>query len=107
MFDEALEMRFVGHGGYVRCVAHAGGGKIVTGGIDGRVKVWDVYSGKCLMTMEGHTDKVSAVVVVDGRVISGSNDETMRVWDLESGECKQVIERGGWVFGLCVWWMRA
>ena len=31
MFDEALEMRFVGHVGSVRCVADGGGGRIVRG----------------------------------------------------------------------------
>ena len=55
MFDEALEVRFVGHEGDVWCVADAGGGRIVTGGHDRTLKVWDVYSGKCLMTLEGHT----------------------------------------------------
>ena len=74
----------------------------MTGGYDTTVKVWDVYSGKCLMTLKGHTDRVIAAVVVGGRVISGSIDRTVRVWELESGECKQVIQHYGYVFGLCI-----
>jgi hypothetical protein len=55
--------------------------------------VWDLESGLCLRTLEGHTDVVSSVSVTpDGkRAISGSWDKSLRVWDLESGRCLRTL----------------
>jgi WD40 repeat protein len=59
----------------------AGGGKTL--------RVWDLGSGECLATLEGHTSGVEALAVTpDGRrAVSASRDQTLRVWDLGSGEC--------------------
>jgi len=53
------------------------------------VRVWDVSSGKCMRTLEGHSFGVKAVLWSsdDSRICSGSNDNTVRVWDVSSGEC--------------------
>jgi WD40 repeat protein len=58
------------------------------------VKVWEVESGECLWTLEGHEDDVDAVVVTpDGKwAVTGSEDHTGRVWDLERGACACVLE---------------
>jgi WD40 repeat protein len=41
----------------------------------------------CIMTLEGHTEKVtSCAISSDGRrIVSGSNDHSLKVWDMESG----------------------
>ena len=54
--------------------------------------IWQ--AGRTLCTLEGHTDKVRAVVVLgDGsRALSGSDDKTLRLWDLESGETLRTLE---------------
>jgi tetratricopeptide (TPR) repeat protein len=56
--------------------------------------MWDLDSGEVLHTLEGHTERVSAVVVTsDGsRAVSCSDDETLKVWDLESGEVLHTLE---------------
>eukprot|EP00960_Hanusia_phi_P016832 495533-Hanusia_phi.AAC.1 len=54
------------------------GNKIVTGSVDGTVRVWDVKKGKCLKVFSGHNDRVNSVSMSgDGRrVASGSEDGT-------------------------------
>ena len=56
--------------------------------------LWDLESGQCLRTLEGHTDAVRAVALTpDGRrAVSASDDHTLRLWDLESGQCLRTLE---------------
>jgi WD40 repeat protein len=61
--------------------------RVVSGSLDGTLRVRDLESGQTLQTREMHSDGVRAVVVLDSRrVVSGSEDRTLRVWDVESGE---------------------
>ena len=55
--------------------------------IDNTLKLWDLESGRCIHTLEGHTQEVTVVAVTpDGRqAVSGSDDTTLRVWDLGTG----------------------
>ena len=42
-------------------------GRIISGSGDGRIRVWDLESGRLLRSLNGHTGSVEAVVVtVDG-----------------------------------------
>jgi len=54
---------------------------------------WDLASGEDLMTLEGHTDSVSAVAYTpDGKqIISGSDDRTLRIWDAANGKLVRVL----------------
>jgi WD40 repeat protein len=60
--------------------------------------------GALIRMLEGHTDWVTAVAVVDGgRAVSGSRDGTLRVWDLESGRTLQTLKgHTNWVTALAV-----
>jgi hypothetical protein len=63
------------------------GRKIVAGGLDPTVRVWDARTGKELRRLEGHRGPVWAVTFSpDGRqALSGSFDKSIRLWDLVSG----------------------
>lgn len=70
------------------------GRKAISGTYDGSVKVWDLESGECIRTLEGHSDTTSSVCITpDGRTaVAGCSDGFLIVWDLESGECLRSIE---------------
>ena len=84
---------FSGHAGEVYTVATLPGGQMVaTGSYDRTVKLWDIESGTCLNTFEGHTNMVRAVAAVSPTmIVSGSRDKTVRLWDITTGECVQVL----------------
>ena len=71
-----------------------GGRRVVSASVDRTLKVWDVATGKCVATLEGHSKRVKCVAVFpDGRrVVSGSEDKTLKVWDVETGECVATLE---------------
>ena len=58
------------------------GQRVVTGGKDRAVRVWDALNGTELFTFRGHTLPVEAVAISrDGtRVVSSSGDGSLRVW---------------------------
>jgi WD40 repeat protein len=62
------------------------GSRVASGPDDRTVRVWDVQTGQCEHTLEGHSPSVTSVVFSpDGsRVASGSSDRTVRVWDVAS-----------------------
>ena len=69
------------------------GTKVASGSDDKTVKLWDVTSGECLQTLEGHSDYVKSVSFSpDGtKVASGSWDNTVKLWDVTSGACLQIV----------------
>jgi WD40 repeat protein/serine/threonine protein kinase len=86
--DSAL-LTLEGHGGLVRSVVFSPDGKrLATGSEDGRVRVWDLASGREPLVLTGHaTDVASIAFSPDGRQIaSGSFDRTVRLWDADTGQ---------------------
>jgi WD40 repeat protein/serine/threonine protein kinase len=76
------------------CVAFSPDGKRVVAGIDdGTVKVCDATSGKELLTLQGHSNRVWGLAYShDGkRILTGSTDRTARIWDAATGEMRRVL----------------
>lgn len=65
------------------------GRRAVAGSRYHTLRIWDLKSGECLRTLEGHFGRVDCIrMTPDGaRIVSGSDDKTLRVWDTESGTC--------------------
>ncbi|MEM9367772.1 MAG: DUF4365 domain-containing protein, partial [Planctomycetota bacterium] len=68
---------------------------VLSGSDDNTARVWDLGSGTCRATLEGHSARVWSVSLSsDGQTaLSGSDDNTVRVWDLGSGTYRATLER--------------
>jgi WD40 repeat protein len=64
------------------------GNKFATGSLDRMARIWDMRTGKELLTLRGHEAIVNSVAFSpDGtRLVSGSGDATAKVWDVATGE---------------------
>ncbi|TKC38261.1 hypothetical protein EI555_006542, partial [Monodon monoceros] len=70
---------------------------------NGRIKIWDVYTGKLLLNLVDHTEVVRDLTFApDGSLIlvSASRDKTLRVWDLKDDGNMMKVLRGhqNWVY---------
>ncbi|KAG0048825.1 U3 small nucleolar RNA-associated protein 13, partial [Linnemannia elongata] len=70
------------------------GTKVVFGGNDGLVRLWDCASGQEIFIIEGHNLKVNYVTFspCSKHIASSSDDETVQVWDSQTGESLFVLK---------------
>jgi serine/threonine protein kinase len=84
-----------GHSGAVRAVAFLSESRAVSGGVDGRLILWDLRSGRPLRTYGPQGGPIHAralAVFPDGRhVASGGGDKVVHIRDLDTGQ-----ESGRW-----------
>jgi len=78
-------------------VSHVQSSRLASGGNDQTVKLWDVSTGECLRTLQGHTKCVRSVVFSPDvqTLASGSDDETIKLWDIKTGECLKTFRSEG------------
>lgn len=65
----------------------------VTGGDDGKVKVFNYQQRRCLFTLTGHMDYIRTVFFHHQSpwIVSASDDQTVRVWNWQSRSCLAVL----------------
>jgi WD40 repeat protein len=93
-----------GHSGAVNSVAITSDGKrIVTGGEDMTLRLWNTSDGKCINVLSGHSGPISTIACSpDGTLaVSGSDDKTIRLWRLSDGRCIKVLS-GHSKYVMCV-----
>ncbi|ETE69779.1 WD repeat and SOCS box-containing protein 1 [Ophiophagus hannah] len=76
---------------------------LATGLANGRIKIWDAYTGKLLLNLMDHTEVVRHLTFApDGSLVlvSASRDKTLRVWDLKDDGNMMKVLRGhpNWVY---------
>jgi WD40 repeat protein len=67
---------------------------LASGSDDNTIKIWDVSSGECLQTLEGHIDGVNSVSFSQDstRLASTSLYDVVEIRDVNSGECLQTLK---------------
>ncbi len=63
--------------------------KLVSGGADALIKIWDLITESCVGNLYGHTGSVLCLSKIESNpyVISASNDNTVRIWDIDNQKC--------------------
>ncbi|KAF8807291.1 WD40 repeat-like protein [Phlegmacium glaucopus] len=70
---------------------------LISGSMDTKIKLWDVYThGNCLRTFHGHVKAVKDISFSnDGRqFLSCGYDRQMKLWDTETGQCLKRFSNG-------------
>ncbi|KAF8343081.1 pre-mRNA splicing factor [Cantharellus anzutake] len=70
---------------------------MLSGSMDTKIKLWDVYQdGNCLRTFMGHSKLVKDLTFSnDGRkFLSCGYDRQMKLWDTETGQCLKAFSNG-------------
>ncbi len=99
-------LTLTGHTDYVNSVVFSPEGRFALSGsgyysrdwngdysVDNTVRLWDLNTGECLLTLTGHKEMVLSVAISpEGRfALSGSYDKTIRLWDLKTGEYLRTL----------------
>ncbi|NDC31869.1 MAG: hypothetical protein EBZ58_13255, partial [Bacteroidetes bacterium] len=80
------------------------GKHLATGSMDKSIRIWDVASGKCIDTLNGHSSGVLSVCFSpDGKFIaSSSRDGFIKIWDIGSAQCvKSLNKQPSFVSSVC------
>ncbi len=116
--NRILTIHSQGHWGAVYSLVFTPDGKrVVSGGGDATVRVWNVDSGECeaifkvgvkvfmqfcwshspLFFTQGHRNEVRCVALTPNgqKVISAGSDRMIRVWNMASGDCEACWKVGG------------
>ncbi|KAL4647617.1 lissencephaly-1 B-like [Arapaima gigas] len=66
---------------------------LLSGSRDKTIKMWDVSTGMCLMTLVGHDNWVRGVMVHPGGkfIVSCADDKTLRIWDYKNKRCMKTL----------------
>ena len=66
---------------------------LASGSYDTTIKIWDIITGNCLKTLEGHSNSVNFLVKINENTLaSGSYDTSIKIWDIITGNCLKTLK---------------
>ena len=67
--------------------------RLASGSGNKTILIWDIESGAVIHKLEGHTDHVRSLILMNDvlTLASASKDETIKLWDIESGKLINTI----------------
>lgn len=77
----------IGHKLFINCAIYYPKNKLITGSDDQTIKIWDLNSGECLVTLtnDGNIDKL--ILAENNRLVSASGFGVIKLFCLNSYEC--------------------
>ncbi|KAJ4992322.1 sulfur metabolite repression control protein [Stagonosporopsis vannaccii] len=64
---------------------------MLTGSLDGTIRLWHVPSGRCVHRFFGHVEGVWSLAADSLRVVSGAEDKTIKIWDPRTGKHERTL----------------
>ena len=91
--SDAAAIGSVGHGNIAQAIAFSPDGKrLITGSWDRTAMIWDAATGRPLIALRGHTDKITGVAFAGpSRAITSSADGTARIWEIGAGSGEETL----------------
>ena len=81
-----------GHEATVYTLIQLNDSKIASCSFDKTIKVWDLFTNKCILTLKGHDNYISSLIQLsDGIIASCSWDKTIKLWDLTTYQCISTL----------------
>ncbi len=69
-----------GHDNYINCICELPDGRIISGSKDKTIKIWDLNTGICDMTINCESVITCFEMLPDGRFLSGFANGTLSIW---------------------------
>ncbi|KAF2265078.1 sulfur metabolite repression control protein-like protein SconB [Lojkania enalia] len=64
---------------------------MLTGSLDGTIRLWHVLSGRCVHRFFGHVEGVWSLAADSLRLVSGAEDKTIKIWDPRTGKHERTL----------------
>ncbi|KAF2492740.1 sulfur metabolite repression control protein-like protein SconB [Lophium mytilinum] len=64
---------------------------MLTGSLDGTIRLWHIPSGRCVHTFFGHIEGIWALAADTLRLVSGAEDKMVKVWDPRTGKHERTF----------------
>jgi WD40 repeat protein len=81
------------HNSTISCLLELSDGCIISTSWDKQIKIWNINSGKCIRTLEGHAGFIRSVIMLpNGNIATCSLGGEIRLWNPDEGyQCFQTI----------------